>query len=77
MLSKYVHIPVFIASFAIGLFFVYVLGPETKTVYVYPSPSNYLKTQYKDNTNQCFEYKPVETDCPVNPFDIKTVPVQA
>jgi hypothetical protein len=77
MLSKYVHIPVFIASFAIGLFFVYVLGPDIKTVYMYPTPSNYLKTQYKDKNSQCFEFKPVETECPVNPFDIKTVPVQA
>jgi len=77
MLTKYVDVPVFIASFAIGLFFVYVLGPEIKTIYMYPSPSNYLKTQYKDNTNQCFQFKPVETKCPMNPFDIKTVPVQA
>jgi hypothetical protein len=77
MLSKYIHIPVFIASFAIGLFFVYVLGPDIKTIYMYPTPSNYLKTQYKDKTSQCFEFKPVETECPFNPFDIKTVPVQA
>ena len=77
MLSKYIHVPVFIASFAIGIFFVYVLGPDVKTVYMYPTPSNYLNTQYKDKTSQCFEFKPVETDCPVNPFDIKTVPVQA
>lgn len=77
MLNKYIDIRIFIASFAIGLFFVYVLGPEIKTVYMYPSPSNYSKTQYKDNTNQCFQFKPVETECPVNPFDIKTVPIQA
>lgn len=77
MLIKYIDIRIFIASFAIGLFFVYVLGPEIKTIYMYPSPSNYSKTQYKDNTNQCFQFKPVETECPVNPFDIKTVPVQA
>ena len=77
MLSKYINIPVFIASFAIGLFFVYVLGPDVKTIYMYPTPSNYLNTQYKDKNSQCFEFKPVETECPVNPFDIKTVPVQA
>ncbi len=76
MLSKYIDIRIFIASFAIGLFFVYVLGPEIKTIYMYPSPSNYLKTQYKDNTDQCFQFKPNETDCPMNPFNIKTVPIQ-
>ena len=77
MLTKYINIPIFIISFAIGLFFVYVLGPETKTIYMYPSPSNYTKTQYKDNTDQCFKFTPTETKCPLNPFEIHTVPVQS
>jgi hypothetical protein len=58
------------------LFFIYVLGPETKTIYIYPSPQNYLNTQYKDKVDQCFEFKPVETSCPMNPLSIKTVPIQ-
>jgi hypothetical protein len=76
MLSNYVSFPVFLISFGIGLLFIYITGPEIKTVYVYPSPQNYLNTQYKDNVNQCFQYKPVETTCPINPFSIKTVPIQ-
>ena len=76
MISKYINIPIFLISFAIGLFFVYVLGPESKTIYMYPSPSNYTKVQYKDNTNQCFNFTPTETKCPLNPFEIHTVPVQ-
>jgi hypothetical protein len=77
MISKYINFPLFIFSFALGLFFVYIIGPETKDVFVYPSPSNYSKIQYKDNADQCFQFKPVETQCPINPFAIKTVPVQA
>ena len=76
MLSNYISLPVFLISFGIGLFCIYITGPEIKTVYVYPSPQNYLNTQYKDNVNQCFQYKPVETTCPINPFSIKTVPIQ-
>lgn len=76
MISKYVSLPIFLISFAVGLFFVYVLGPETNAIYIYPSPQNYMKTQYKDNANQCFEFKPVETTCPINPFSIKKIPVQ-
>ena len=77
MLSKYISLPIFLSSFAIGLFFIYVLGPETKTIYIYPSPQNYMNTQYKDNANQCFQFKPIETKCPINPFSVKTVPIQS
>jgi len=76
MLSNYISLPIFLISFAVGLFFIYVLGPDVKTIYVYPSPENYMKTQYKDKTNQCFEFTPVETSCPLNPLSIKTVPIQ-
>lgn len=76
MISNYISLPIFIISFAIGLFLVYTIGPETKTIYIYPSPKNYMKTQYKDISNQCFIFKPVETKCPLNPFSVKTVPIQ-
>jgi hypothetical protein len=76
MISDYISLPVFLISFAVGLFFVYILGPESKTIFIYPSPHNYMNVQYKDNVNQCFQFKPVETECPINPFSVKTVPVQ-
>jgi hypothetical protein len=76
MLSKYLSLPIFLISFALGLFFVYILGPESKTIYIYPNPQNYMNIQYKDAVDQCFEFKPVETTCPINPFSIKTVPIQ-
>jgi hypothetical protein len=55
---------------------VYILGPETKVVYKYPSPSNYKDILYKDKADNCFEIKPVETGCPINPLSIKKIPVQ-
>jgi hypothetical protein len=76
MLSKYISIPIFLISFAIGLCFVYVMGPERKNIYIYPTPSNYTKYQYQDKAEQCFEFKPLKTDCPLNPLSIKNVPVQ-
>ena len=76
MLSHYISLPIFLTSCAIGLFFVYVIGPESKTIYIYPSPENYMKTQYKDKADQCFQLKPVETQCPINPLSIKSIPIQ-
>lgn len=73
---NYISLPIFFISFIVGLVFVFFLGPETKTIYVYPNPSNYLKTFYKDSVGQCFQFKPTETKCPINPLSIKTVPIQ-
>ena len=73
MLTKYICLTTFIISFSLGLFFVYVLGPQMKTIYIYPTLDNYLKYQYKDNVGQCFEFKPTEVTCPSNPF---TMPIQ-
>jgi hypothetical protein len=76
MLSNYISIPVFLISFVIGLFCVYFLGPENKIVYVYPNLDNYTTLQYKDKANQCFELKPVPTECPINPLSITSMPIQ-
>ena len=74
--TDYISIPVFIISLAIGLFFVYVLGPEQKKVYMYPSPSNILDTLYKDKADHCFQYSSSELDCPNDLSLIQDVPVQ-
>jgi hypothetical protein len=76
MISKYVSMPVFLVSFILGLCCIYFMGPETKVIYKYPSPSNYKNMLYKDNVDQCFQFKPVATECPINPLAIKTVPIQ-
>jgi len=74
-ISNYISIPVFLVSLAIGLLFAYILGPEQKTIYMYPTPDK-NDFQYKDKSDKCFEFKPSEVKCPFNPLSIKTIPVQ-
>lgn len=76
MLGKFVSIPVFLVSLAIGLFFVYVYVPDSRTVYVYPTPNNVKETQYRDALGNCFEYEAEETACPPSAADISVVPPQ-
>jgi hypothetical protein len=76
MLLNYISIPVFLVSFAIGLFFVYILGPEMKTVFIYPSPENVDKVLFKDKADNCFSFKEEIVDCPKDKSLISKIPMQ-
>ena len=76
MLTKYISFPIFFVSLAIGLFFIYVLGPETKIVYIYPSPENVDKMLFKDKADNCFTFNQVELECPSDPSKISNIPIQ-
>jgi len=76
MILDYISLPIFLASFALGLLFIYIIGSEEKIIYVYPTPSNCKTILYKDGLDECFEFKPIITKCPLNPMDIKTIPPQ-
>ena len=56
MIFRYISLPIFIISFAIGLFFIYVLGPEVKTIYIYPTPESVNKVLFKDKAENCFYF---------------------
>jgi len=77
MLLNYISIPVFLISFAIGLFFIYVLGPEMKTVYIYPSPENVDKILFKDKADNCFRFEEETVECPKDETLISTIPIQS
>ena len=62
---KYISVKVFIISLFIGLLFIYALGPEIKTVYVYPSQDNIDDVHFKDASGKCFEY--AQTSAPATP----------
>ena len=75
-LFKFINLPVFIISLAIGLFFVYIYQAEKKVLYVYPKPDNVDFIQSKDDTGTCFQAKQEKTKCPKE-SEISKIPVQS
>ena len=76
MLLNYISIPVFLISFSIGLFFIYILGPEMKTIYIYPTQENIQKFLFKDKANNCFYYDEEIVNCPKDESKISIIPIQ-
>jgi hypothetical protein len=72
-LLKYINIPLFIISLAIGLFFVYIYQADKRTIYVYPKPDNVELIQYKDKAGTCFNVKQASVKCTAG---TPTIPVQ-
>jgi hypothetical protein len=74
---KYINVPVFLLTLFIGLFCVYIIGPEIKTVYIYPSPEFIDSIILQDKSNNCFNYVSSEIKCPSNDNELSVIPIQA
>lgn len=72
---KNINLPIFLLSFAIGLFFVYILSPPPNVVLKFPSPYNAGKITYKDKSDTCYTYKADKVACPYDKNLIKPQPL--
>lgn len=70
-----IHALSFFVSFAIGLFFCYILTPPPEVVLKFPSPYNAGKIVYKDKAETCYTYKAEKVNCPLNKTLIKAQPI--
>lgn len=73
---KFINVPVFIISLAIGLFITYVIAPKPDIIYVYPTPDNVDKIQYKDKSGTCFSFTYKERKCPHDNSAVQQYPLQ-
>jgi len=76
MYMKFINIPLFITSLAIGLFVVYISMPSTQIIYVYPNPDNEDKISYKDKADNCFHFRSKLVNCPDDVSKIRSYNIQ-
>jgi hypothetical protein len=73
---KYIHLPVFLLSFLIGIIYIYLSNEATRDIYVYPTIDNQDMFQYIDKAENCFSFVPKEVKCPINTGSLKSIPIQ-
>jgi len=75
-LVKFINVPVFLISLAIGIFVVYTTLGDSRKIYVYPTPENVDLIQYRDKTGICFGFEQKEVVCPKDESKIAKIPAQ-
>ena len=76
MFCKYIDFRIFLLSFAIGAFYIYLNQDYKKVIVIYPTPDNYDQYQFKDTTGNCFSYKLKEVKCPSDTNLIQNIQIQ-
>jgi len=76
MFGNYIKLNLFLISFSIGIFYVYMIQPKKELVYRFPNPNNVSKLIYEDNNETCYKYKVEEKKCSeLNKNEIKSQPI--
>jgi len=72
---KYISLPIFLISFLIGIFYIYLSNPQTREIIIYPTIDNKSKFQFMDKASNCFTFNPSEIKCPMV-GNVKNIPIQ-
>lgn len=73
---RFISVPAFILSLAIGIFVVYISQPPTQVIYVYPNPENEDRVSFKDKADNCFHFTSREVECPSDDKKIRSYNIQ-
>ena len=64
MIFKHIDLKLFLISLSVGLLYIYLAEEYKKVIFIYPTPDNIKKYQYKDKSNECFSYTLKPVKCP-------------
>ena len=73
---KFFNIKFLILGIIFGMLALYYSDNDKRVVHVYLTPENINIIQYKDGADNCFTFENIMVDCPNNPDEIHSIPVQ-
>lgn len=76
MIIEHLSLKTFLISLSLGILLVYLWGAEMHEVYVFPTPDNMMRIQYKDSVDNCYMYEGKEVKCPTDTSKIQPYPIQ-
>ena len=73
---KFFNFKYLILGIFFGMLALHYSDNEKRVIHVYPTPENINIIQYKDGADNCFTYENIIVDCPTDPDEIHSIPVQ-
>lgn len=75
-ISNYINVKIFLASLFFGIFLSYITTDPKQVILVFPTPENNNKISYKDKSENCYHYNPVEVICPEDKSKLSEYSIQ-
>jgi hypothetical protein len=66
----------FIIGFVLGFIGIYIMRPDSKIIYRYPTPENVKNTTYRDVNGICYSYNTEKVDCDKNAGTLAEYPLE-
>lgn len=73
---KFILFKYLILGIIFGMLALHYSDNEKRVIHVYPTPENINIIQYKDGADNCFTFENIIVDCPTDPDEIHSIPVQ-
>ena len=73
---KFLNFKFLILGIIFGFFALSYSDSEKRVIRVWPTPENIDVIQYQDSADNCFTFENILVDCPSDPDQINSIPVQ-
>jgi hypothetical protein len=73
---KFFNFKFLILGIIFGFFALSYSDSEKRVIRVWPTPENIDVIQYQDSADNCFTFENILVDCPSDPDQINSIPVQ-